>query len=81
MAQAQADEVHAIIRDRNSERDSSGQDLEVLCKGNVAAHHVVEKNAKGPYGGGPSEVLVVLDPLRWGIHFSTCNKRKSDGQY
>ncbi len=70
-AQAAADEVLALVGEPRAEFHLSHADLLILLEGNVAAHHVIEKDAQRPDGGGIAMVAGAADPLRRSIDSRT----------
>lgn len=54
--------------DPPAEEDAAPENLLVLLKGNVPAHHVIEQHAQRPHGGRAPVVAVVADPLGRAVH-------------
>lgn len=65
-------------RDSSPEKEPSSQNLLVVLKRDVAAHHVVQQDAKGPHGCRASVVPVVTNPLGGAVH-SCAYKNKTFG--
>ena len=66
--QTSSDEVLALVGQPGAELKVSVADLLVLLEGDVAADHVVEKDAQAPNSGRDSVVSAIANPFWWSIN-------------